>query len=258
MTNPPENDREPLPVEGAIVFEEGDLYALSERLSRDPQYNDRRLILRRKLGALAKQFVALPRRPKLALASRTSLHNPHAFNRNRVQRIWAYICRDKTEKNRLKRVVGADLAKDLDAAFRNAYFCLAVEAERLEVSLRIHADAWFDGQNLTRRVEKESYDGLLSVLNELDGYFLRLADWKGEWRCGELNAGKLKEFFGYYEPGNHTLAVERHFPAPAAQPAVRQSVFGEGVGEMLLEEMQRLEPLYRFAAWSKESDHLFG
>lgn len=258
MTTRSTNDPEPVPAEGDIVFEEGDLYALSEGLCRDAQYNERRLVLRRKLGALAQRFVARPRRPKLALASRTSLHNPHAFNGNRVSRIWAYICRDKQEKGRLKRVVGADLAKDLDAAFRNAYICLAVEAESVEVSLRIHSDAWFDGQNLKRRVEKEGYDELLSILNELDGSFLRLADWKGEWRCGELSASRLKEFFDYYEPGTHALVVERTWPAPKSQPAVREALFGEGVSGMLLEEMARLEPLYRFAAWSKASDHLFG
>lgn len=258
MTTQSPTDPEPTPVEGAVVFEEGDLFALSDGLSRDPQYNDKRLALRRKLGALASQFVARPRRPKLALASRTSLHNPHAFNGNRVRRIWAYICRDKKEKGRLKRVVGADLAKDMDAAFRNAYLCLAVEAERVEVSLKIHSDAWFDGQNLTRRLAKEGHEELLEILNGLEGYFLRLADWKGEWRCGELSASQLREFFGYYEAGTHALSVERHWPAPASQPAVRGALFGEGVGEMLLDELAKLEPLYRFAAWSKESDHLFG
>ena len=258
MTTSSGSDPEPLPAEGAVAFAEGELYALSEGLCRDPQYNDHRLALRRKLGALAKDFVALPRRPELPLASRTSLHNPHAFNGNRVSRIWAYVCRDKREKQRLKRVLGADLAKDLDAAFRNAYICLAVEAEQVEVSLRIHSDAWFDGQNLKHRVEKEGPDGLLSVLSELDGFVLRLADWKGEWPCAELTTSRLREFFGYYEPGTHALAVERIWPAPRAMPAVRGAILGEGVGQLLLEEMRRLEPLYRFAAWSKESEHLFG
>jgi len=249
---------EPTPASGEVVFEEGDLYSLSEGLDRDPQYNDRRLELRRKLAALAKTFVARPRRPKLPLVSRTSLHHPHAFNGNRVRRLWAYVTRDKTEKGRLRRVVGADLAKDLDAAYRNAYFCVAVEAERVEVSLRIHGDAWFDGQNLVRRVQKEGPDGLLGILRELDGFTLRLADWKGEWRCGDLERLRLEEFFRYYEPGTHALAVERVWPAPRDQAAVRGALFGEGVGTALLDELQRLEDLYRFAAWSKSSDHLFG
>jgi hypothetical protein len=258
MSSPSTGQSEPSPLTGSVVFDEGDLHSLSEALSRDPQYNDRRLELRRKLAALAKDFVAVSRRPKLALSSRTSLHNPHAFNGNRVRRIWAYVTRDKAEKGRLRKVVGADLAKDLDAAYRNAYFCLALEAEQAEVSLRIHADAWFDGQNLKRRVEKEGHAELVCLLNELDGFFLRLADWKGEWRCGELDGSRLEEFFRYYEPGTHALAIERIWPAPKDRPAVRNALFAEGVGASLVEELRKLEPVYRYAAWSTSSDHLFG
>jgi hypothetical protein len=263
MPQPSPADSEPTPESALLPFQEADFFALSEGLSRDAQYNEQRLALRRKLGGLAKHFVAKgsdgkARRPKLGLDSRTSLHNPHAFNGNRVRRLWTYICRDKAEKGRLKRVVGADLAKDLDASFRNAYLCVAVEAEQVEVSLKIHQDAWLDGQNLKRRVDKEGYAGLLEVLNGLDGFILKLADWKGEWRCGSLDASRLKEFFGYYEPGTHALAVERSWPAPRSQPAVREAMLGEGVPDAMLAELERLIPLYRFAAWSKASDHLFG
>ena len=52
--------------------------------------------------------------------------------------------------------------------------------------LRIHADAWYDGQNLKNRVEREGVAGWLAELNALDGFRLRIDDWKGEWRCGEL------------------------------------------------------------------------
>ena len=246
------------PPEEGLRFEEGDLYSLSDGLNRDPQYDDRRLVLKRKLGALAREFSARSRRPKLPLESRTSLHHPHAFNGMRVRRLWAYVTRDKPEKGRLRRLIGAELAKDLDAAFRNAYFCLAVEAEAVEVSLRIHSDAWYDGQNLKRRVEREGLGELRGILNALPGYRLRLADWKGEWRCGELQPEQLEEFFRYYEPGTHALAIERRWPAPKAQPAVREALFGEGVPGMLLEELESLVPVYRFAVWSKSSDFLFG
>ena len=259
MPSPTTDSGEPRPAEGALAFEEGDLRVLSEALARDPQYNDRRLVLRRKLLALAKRFVARERRPKLPLEARTSLHAPHAFNGNRVRRLWAYLCRDKKEKGRLRRVVGADLAKDLDAAYRNAYLCLAVEADRVEVSLRIHADAWFDAMNLKRRLDAEGLDGLVALLKELDGFTLRIADWKGEWPCGPtMDRVRLKEFLGFWEPGTHALLVERTFPAPPDQPAARAALFAEEVPEALLDELERLVPLYRFAAWSKESDHLFG
>lgn len=254
MTSQGSPDPEPRPLAGAIAFEEGDFHALGEGLASDPQYNDRRLVTRRKLGALAKTAVARAKELGVQLQSRTSLHHPHAFNRGRVRRIWAYLCRPKAEKTRLRRVLGADLAKDLDAAYRNAYLCLAIEAEALEVSLRIHPEGWYDGQNLVRRVAAEGHGPWQGLLNELPGYRLRLDDWKGEWRCGELNGDRMREFLKYYQPGEHALAVERRFPAP---PGAREAALGEAVPAHLLEELGRLVPLYRYTAWSRESDFLF-
>ena len=59
--------------------------------------------------------------------------------------------------------------------------------EALEASLRIHRDAWYDGQNLKRRLEREGPQPLLALLNALEApWRLRLDDWKGEWICGSL------------------------------------------------------------------------
>lgn len=264
-------DREPRPLGQLSAFEDGEFNALSERCAKDPQYDAVRLGLRRKLGTVAKAFVAGNQErekeseppkggdtgqevvPRAGFDTRTSLHRPYQFNGNRVRRIWAYITRDKKAKSRLRKVLGRDLAKDLDAAYKNAYLCVAAEHDFLEVSLRVHPDGWYDGQNLVNRVKKEGYDGLLRVLNALPGYRLQLADWKGEWRCGELTAEKLEEFFKYYVPGDHLLAVERKFPAPAG---ARDAVCGEGVPEHLVDELLQLVPLFRYAAWSDESDFL--
>ena len=245
---------EPTPVRGAICFEEGDFHALSEGLAGDPQYNDRRLLARRRLLALGKQVVARAKEAGVTLECRTSLHNPHAFNGMRVRRIWAYVTRAKAEKRKLRGVLGAELAKDLDAAYRNAYLCLAIEAEALEVSLRIHPDAWYDGQNLKRRVEREGLEGWRTLLNALPGYRLRLDDWKGEWHCGELEPERLEEFLGYYTPGEHGLAVERRYPAPSGN---RGAAIAPEAAAGLVEEALGLLPLWRFTAWSGESDFLF-
>ena len=245
---------EPQPLTGQILFEEGDFHALSEGLSKDPQFNDRRLMARRKLLALGKELVKRAKAEGLALEVRTSLHNPHMFNGMRVNRLWAYITRPKAEKTRLRKTIGPDLAKDLDAAYKNAYLCIALEAEALEVSLRIHPDGWYDGQNLVHRVKAEGKAAWLEHLNRLGGFRLRLHDWKGEWRCGELDVDRLEEFLRYYAPGEHAFAVEARFPAPAG---ARGPALEPEAAEGLVREALRLLPLYRFSAWSEESDFLF-
>jgi len=250
---------EPRAAAQLTAFEEGDFHALSEALARDAQYNDRRLVLRRKLLGLAKVFAAGAKKGGLALDVRTSLHHPHSFNGMVVRRMWASAFRAKAEKARLKRTIGAELAKDLDSAHRNAHLCLAMESGALELSFRIHKEAWYDGQNLIKRIAAPGLDGLdawLAILNQLDGYHLKLADWKGEWPCGKLERERLEEFLKYYKPGEHALTVERRWPAPRG-PA-RDALLGADVPEQLVAELQRLVPLYRFAAWSKESDFLFG
>jgi hypothetical protein len=254
---PARTDADPEPPAKAelVPFSEGDFHALSSACARDPQFNDRRLELRRKLASLAKVFGArIAKEHGLALDTRTSLHNPHTFNHMQVKRMWAYACRDKKEKSRLKQTIGADLAKDLDAAYRNAFLCVALESDAIEVSLRIHAEAWYDGQNLVHRVRAVGVDAWKSVLNELDGFRLKLADWKGEWPCGALGRERLEEFLKYYKPGEHALSVERKLAAP---PGARGEALSAEMPGRLVDELARLVPLYRFAAWSRESDYLF-
>lgn len=254
MTPRASGPSEPAPLPGAIVLEEGDFHALSERLSRDPQYDDRRLVARRKLQALGKRAAARVAEEGPALECRTSLHHPTVFNQMRVRRLWAYLVRGKAEKRALRGVLGPELGKDLDAAYRNAYLCLALEAEAVEVSLRIHPDAWFDGQNLKNRLGREGVGVWKALLNRLDGFHLRLHDWKGEWPCGALSTEALEDYLKTWTPGEHALAVERRWPAP---PGAREAVCRPEVPDALVEECLRLVPLYRFSAWSKESDYLF-
>lgn len=244
---------EPRPIEGPILFEESDFRALAPGLASNPEYNAHRLAARRRLLALGKRTAAAAGALGLELECRTSLHNPHTFNANRVQRLWAYLTRAKKAKSALKKQLGSELGKDLDSAYRNAYLCLAIESECLEVSLRIHPDGWYDGQNLVNRVKKEGVKPWLAQLNALSGFRLRLHDWKGEFLCGTLTPEKLEEFLKYYTPGNHQLAVERRYPAPAG---ARGGVFEPGCAAELERECLRLVPLFRFSAWSPESDFL--
>jgi hypothetical protein len=238
-----------------ITFAEADFRPLTESASKNPEYNEARLATRRKLGDLAKDAVKRLGKAGLELEQRTSLHNPHQFNGKRVRRLWAYLVRPKKEKARLKKTIGADLAKDLDQAYKNAYLCLAIEADSLEVSMRIHVDAWYDGQNMKRRFEGGGAADLLSLLNGLPGFRLRLDNWKGEWICGRLTRESLAEFFKFYTPGEHSLAVEFRWPAPEGN---REAALAHGVPGDLLRALESLEPLYRWSAWSTESEFLFG
>ncbi|MGB0330662.1 MAG: hypothetical protein ACPGPE_02455 [Planctomycetota bacterium] len=235
-------------------FEPWDFEALRPPRSRSAEYNEKRLAARRRLEAIAKALTkATPAAGKLEV--RTSIHNPFPpVNGGSVERLWAYLSRPKAHKTKLKRELGAELGKDLDQAYRNGYLCVALEADALEVSLRIHPDAWFDGRNLTRRIEAEGLQPLLTLLNELSGFRLQLADWKGEWICGELEIEQLEEFFRFYEPGQHLLAVQQRMPVPES---MRDALLTPELPAQLVDELVRLVPLRHLACWSPESDFLF-
>ena len=172
-----------------------DFEALRRPRSASAGNNEQRLAARRRLEAIAKHAATLVKSEE-KLDVRTSIHNPFPpVNGGRVERLWAYLTRPKAAKTKLKRTIGAELAKDLDQAYKNGYLCVALEADAVEVSFRIHADAWYDGRNLVKRVKSDGYGPLLELLNELDGFRLQLSDWKGEWICGALTADRLEEFF---------------------------------------------------------------
>lgn len=249
---------EPKPLSGEVQFEEWDFAALSSSHERDQEWNDRRLNARRRLLTLAKEVAKRAKAdPGVAYDVRTSIHNPHAFNGMRVRRLWAYVTRSKADKTKLRKVLGRDLAKDLDSAYKNAYLCLAIESERLEVSLRIHPDAWYDGQNLKNRIDREGIDGWLAVLRELDGFQLRLHDWKGEWHLGEgLTRERLEEFLRFWTPGEHQLVVDRVWPLAPSGPA-REAALGPEAPEELVRECLRLVPLMTYTAWGEASNFLF-
>jgi hypothetical protein len=104
-------------------------------------------------------------------------------------------------------------------------------------------------------MKKEGIDAWRGILNELTGFQLRLADWKGDWTCGSLGRERIEEFLKYWKPGEHALSVEQRLPAP---PRARGAALEASTPGRMVEEMLRFVPLYRYAAWSTESDHLFG
>ncbi|MEW6072198.1 MAG: hypothetical protein AB1726_06315 [Planctomycetota bacterium] len=256
MSDAPSPAAEPSPARGTVTFAEGDFHALSAALAADPQFNNRRLETRRKILALGKIAAREAGRHGQILDCRSSLHHPHPLNGMRVTRIRAALFRGKGERRRLAGILGAELGGDLASAHRNGHLFLSIEAEALEAGLSLHPEAWYDGQNLVNRVQREGIGPWRAELNSLGvPWRLQMHDWKGRWDCGALTTEALEEYLSYYRPGDHRLAVSRRWPAP---PGARGAALGPAAGEEIVAEALRLLPLYRFTVWSAASDFLFG
>ncbi len=215
------------------------------------EWNGKRLEIRRKLesyGKTARETVAAQ---GVDWDVRTSLHHPFEFNGFRVSKQWMYCMRGKKEKTALKKILGAELGKDLDSSFRNLHFALTIDESSLEIALRIYPEAWYDGQNLKNKcADDERRKEFAGLLQKARGFEYRIHDWKNFHNAAEASAEKLKEFFRYYVPGEHRWTL---FHTISREDPLATS--GEFV-DVFLESAKIVGQIYRFACWSPQNNYL--
>lgn len=230
-----------------------DFEKFHERIQRDPEFNDARLGIRRKLDAIGKHLVAALSAKDQELVSRASLHHPYRFNAFRVASMWVYLSRGEKERKAIVKHLGADLGKDLDQNYVHTILVLEIAERGLQIALRIHQAAWWDGENLKRNLKSAAErDGLAATLRPLAGYVLRVGDHRRVRPCPEMTGQDIAEAMAYYTPGDQWLHVERTIARD--DPFVTEPGFLERIEG----EFRALLPAYRRMRWSKESDRLFG
>ena len=119
----------------------------------------------------------------------------------------------------------------------------------VEAALRVHPQAWWDGENLKKRVlgdpaKMEEFCVLLQALPK--GFNLKLHDWKKDHWCSAAKASELKEMFQHYTPGNHWLHVQRQLPK---DDAVGMGLDAEA---WVRTSLLALLPLYKFTLWDPD------
>ena len=234
-----------------ILPRDFDLY--QEKFQRNEEYNDARLVVRRRLDAIGKHVAKVHADKTTTFNSRASLHHPYTFNGYRVSSQFVYLSRGDKERKDLKKILGVDLGKDLDQNFAHVLLVLEIYEHGLELALRIHKDAWWDGENVKRRLgveaERETFAGLL---RELPEYGLRIADHRRIHACETMTPHELAECMKYYTPGNDWLHISRDIDRD--DPLIGSEEF---LG-WITEEFGRLLPVYRFLRWTNKNNFLFG
>lgn len=236
-------------------FRPADFAAFLARKQRDPASNGERLLVKRKLAALGKPLAAALAAAGLSLEAKTSLSHPYTYNAYRVASLWVYFGRDEAAKRAVKRRLGAELGADVDPTYQGAILLVEIDEKRVACGLKIHPAAWWDGQNLKHRVQRTA-DGakeLTLLLNALPaGYAMTLGDWRRRYEAGKLYEADIRNYFEYYAPGERWLHLLHETPAAAAIEA------GPALAERAAALLAALVPVYRFAAWSPENDHVLG
>jgi hypothetical protein len=227
------------------AFLERDFKAYERHRQDDPEYNALRLGVRRKLKAIADRVKAEAKALGVDLGCQAGLHHPYTFNSYRVREQRAYLCRGAKQRKQLASFFGEALGKDAETHYIQTVLEVCLDDQIVEAALRIHPQAWWDGENLRKKLlEAEGREAFCSLLRALpSGFNLKLHDWRQDHWCASIKPDDVRELMQHYTPGNHWLHVQRQLPkedalgmGPEAEGWVRTSLLA-------------LLPVYAFILW---------
>ena len=229
------------------AFLERDFKAYERHLQDDPEYNALRLSVRRKLKAIADATLADAKGLGVELSAQAGLHHPYTFNAYRVREQRAYLCRSPKERKKLASFFGEALGKDAETHYIQTVLEVCLDDQIVEAALRIHPQAWWDGEHLKKKVLQDpaKMDEFAAMLRALPkGFNLKLHDWKKDNWCAQAKPLELKETLTHYTPGNHWLHVQRQLPKEDAL------AMGPDAEQWVKASLLSLLPIYRFTLWS--------
>ena len=228
------------------TFLQRDFLAYEKHRQSDPEYNALRLGVRRKLKGIADECKKRAKTSGVNLDSQAGLHHPYSFNSFRVREQRAYLCRSKRERAKLAKFFGEALGKDAETHYIQTVIEVSLDDQVVEAALRIHPQAWWDGECLKKKVaDPDGMASWCSMLRALPaGFGLRMHDWKKIYWASAVNEQEMREYFGTYTPGEHWLHLVRELPKEDAI-----AMEGEAAAEWLIESMLALLPIYQSILW---------
>lgn len=230
----------------AEVFLERDFKAYERHRQDDPEYNALRLSVRRKLKAIVDGVQKAAKEAGYDLSAQAGLHHPYTFNSYRVREQRAYLCRGARERKKLAAFFGEALGKDAETHYIQTVLECCLDDQIVEAALRIHPQAWWDGEHLKKKVLRDAA-GMEEFCRRLralpPGFNLKLHDWRQDHWCAQVKPAELKELLQHYTPGNHWLHVQRQLPKEDAV------AMGPQAEAWVSASLLALLPLHRFALW---------
>jgi hypothetical protein len=227
------------------TFLERDFLAYERHRQDDPEFNALRLSVRRKLKAIADDTKKKAKELGYETDSAAGLHHPYSFNNFRVSEQRAYLCRSGRERKKLKTFFGDALGKDAETHYIQTILETSLDSQVLQVALRIHPMAWWDGENLKKRaMERDEMGAWVELLRALPaGFGLRMHDWRKVYWANSATPQAMREYFEAYTPGDHWLHLVRELP--------KEDVLGMGeeAAQWATVSTLALLPAYRFILW---------
>ncbi|NQU49419.1 MAG: hypothetical protein HQ519_12285 [Planctomycetes bacterium] len=229
------------------MFTLADFELFQPRFQSDPEWNGRRLDIRKRLQALGDELKKQYADVGILLDRRESLHNPHATNGKKVRRQRTMLFRDKKAKKQLQSFLGRELGKDLDSAVNNVHFQIGLEERQAYWGLRLDRGAWYDLNVLLKRAEEEpGRQQIVAACAAAPGFEL-LLDGRGARPFNTLTSRDWRDIRGTVRPGETSLEVRQQMPADVVAQA------GEDFELGVISDLLRLTDFFQLASWSMDS-----
>ncbi len=226
------------------MFTRADFELYQTRFQSDPEWNGRRLEVRRRLQALGKKVCAGLEGQGIPLDRRESLHHPHHTNGKRVRRQRTMLFRDRKARRSLQGFLGKELGKDLDSAVNNLHFQAGLEERGFFWGLRIDTGAWYDLNVLLKRAEEPGgREALRAACSRAKGFSLEV-DGKGARPLIEMTSRDWRDLAGILRPGESRLEIVRREAPEAVETE------GENFLNRVEQDLVGLASFYTLACWT--------
>lgn len=218
-------------------------------------FNRQRLQVKEKLEALARALA-----PRLhagdgtPLAFELSVEHPALWNQHRVERQQLYLTRNAAARIELdglltrQRSIAAMLG-DPSPLRQHVFLCVTIDQERIEVALRLHAEATVDCSNLVRKSHDFfQRERLLAALVGLEDAFTIELDGHPPRPAGQLDDSALQSLLAALPQTAGWFALRSTIDRVDAIAA------GPPLAEHLAALLERLLPVLHYIAWRRDND----
>lgn len=235
-------------------FGPADFLAYEEHKWASNRFNLERMRAREKLQQLAGAAAGVAGVDALGLGMEATHDHPTIFNHKRVDAQWVFFARPEAERKRLSVLIDKEhplhrVVEDPAPHHLHAILGLRLDLAGLEVGLRIHRNAWVDVRNLGARcTSAEGRAALVALIAAVPGGVVCAG---GPEIAGELvDDETLAPLSAGGEPETEWILVARRFDRE--DPLLTSPDLTTAVASTL----GSLVPLYAFAAWREDNDHL--
>ncbi|PID39381.1 MAG: hypothetical protein CSA65_02780 [Proteobacteria bacterium] len=239
-------------------FTDADFDAYQRRKWASNVFNLERLQVKQKLELLGRQLA-----PRLTSADgspltyEVSAEHPALWNQHSVNAQYLFFSRNADARRELDAIISrgrsmASLVEDPSPLRHHIFLAVILDEHQVEVSLKLHADAKVDRENLERSAaEFFQREKLLAAITALPESF-RIGIEGGDGWCPAtaLTDEALLQLVGALGGSESWLAISRGWARDD------EAVASEHFADAAREALDQLLPLLHAIAWSRENDQL--